>query len=42
MYTSLTRFTAEDSAASVQLSALERFLSRGRFDMWDLGMKLDY
>jgi len=42
VYTSLTGFTAEDSAGSVQLAALGRFLSRGSFDMWDLGMELDY
>jgi len=42
IYTSLTGFTAEDSAGSVQLVALGRYLSKGSFDMWDLGMELDY
>jgi len=42
VYTSLTGFTAEDGAGSVQLATLGRFLSRGSFDMWDLGMALDY
>lgn len=42
VYTSLTGFTAEDSAGSVQLAALGRFLTQESFDMWDLGMELDY
>jgi len=42
VYTSLTGFTAEDSAGSVQLATLGRYLSNGLFDMWDLGMGLEY
>jgi len=42
VYTSLTGFTAEDSAGSVQLATLGRYLSNGSFDMWDLGMGLEY
>ena len=41
-YTSLTRFTAEDSAGLVQLASLGQFLLRVNFGMWDLGMELDY
>lgn len=42
VYTSLTGFTTENSAGSVQLAALGQFLYKEGFDMWDLGMKLDY
>jgi Leu/Phe-tRNA-protein transferase len=42
MYTSLSGFACEDSAGSVQLAALGNLLAQQHFDLWDLGMGLDY
>ena len=42
IYTSLTGFTAEDGAGSVQLAVLGTLLQRCQFDMWDMGMTMDY
>ena len=42
MYTSLTGFSSQDSAGSVQLAALGRMLCTLGFSMWDLGMDMDY
>ena len=42
MYTSLTGFSQEDSAGSIQLAALGQLLYNCGYDMWDLGMALDY
>jgi len=42
IYTSLTGFTRQDSAGSVQLAALGRILTERGFHLWDLGMMMDY
>jgi len=42
IYTSLTGFSAENSAGSVQLASLGRLLSTLHFSMWDLGMDMNY
>jgi len=42
IYTSLTGFAKESNAGSVQLAALGTFLWQQGFEMWDLGMALDY
>ena len=42
IYTSLTGFTTQDSAGSVQLLVLGRILSRCGFKLWDLGMDMAY
>mmetsp|Transcript_6725 Transcript_6725/g.14698 ORF Transcript_6725/g.14698 Transcript_6725/m.14698 type:complete len:419 (+) Transcript_6725:36-1292(+) len=42
IYTSLTGFTAEDGAGSVQLAVLGTLLQKCQFDMWDMGMTMDY
>ena len=42
IYTSLTGFTAEDAAGSVQLASLGNMLAQNNFTMWDLGMEMSY
>eukprot|EP00550_Attheya_septentrionalis_P001924 CAMPEP_0198287500 /NCGR_PEP_ID=MMETSP1449-20131203/6286_1 /TAXON_ID=420275 /ORGANISM="Attheya septentrionalis, Strain CCMP2084" /LENGTH=406 /DNA_ID=CAMNT_0043985459 /DNA_START=115 /DNA_END=1335 /DNA_ORIENTATION=- len=42
IYTSLTGFSAEDGAGSVQLAALGSLLQHLEVTMWDLGMVMDY
>jgi hypothetical protein len=42
MYTSLTGFSRQDSAGSVQLAAWGRYLQQKQFAIWDLGMDMAY
>jgi Leu/Phe-tRNA-protein transferase len=42
VYTSLTGFSNVSGAGTVQLYALGRLLRKQRFEMWDLGMSMQY
>jgi Leu/Phe-tRNA-protein transferase len=42
IYTSLTGFSHRDSAGSVQLVALGKWLCSNGYTMWDLGMDMEY
>lgn len=42
IYTSLSGFASEDSAGSVQLAALGHLLAHQKYEIWDLGMGLEY
>eukprot|EP00592_Proboscia_alata_P015402 CAMPEP_0194395436 /NCGR_PEP_ID=MMETSP0174-20130528/124424_1 /TAXON_ID=216777 /ORGANISM="Proboscia alata, Strain PI-D3" /LENGTH=217 /DNA_ID=CAMNT_0039191375 /DNA_START=427 /DNA_END=1080 /DNA_ORIENTATION=+ len=42
IYTSLSGFACEDSAGSVQLAALGVALKNCGFELWDLGMYMEY
>jgi hypothetical protein len=42
MYTSMTGFSAQDSAGSVQLVTLGQWLKMQGFTYWDLGMDMPY
>jgi hypothetical protein len=42
VYTSLTGFSAENCAGSVQLAAIGRLLCGLGFSLWDLGMEMNY
>lgn len=42
IYTSLTGFTDQDSAGSVQMAVLGHVLQLNQYTMWDLGMEMKY